>query len=57
LDVADEQPEDTIFLIPLRLENCPIPERLSRWHSVNFYDEQGYERLIDALRTKFSSFI
>jgi len=57
LDVADEQPEGTIFLIPLRLENCPIPERLSRWHSVNLYDEQGYVRLIDALRTKFSSFI
>ncbi len=57
LDVADEQPEGTIFIIPLRLEHCDIPERLSRWHSVNLYDEHGYVRLIDALRTKLSSFI
>ncbi len=57
LDVADEQPEGTLFIIPLRLEHCDIPERLSRWHSVNLHDEQGYVRLIDALRTKLSSFI
>src|SRR5438270_7379352 len=28
LDVADEQPEGTIFLIPVRLEECNVPERL-----------------------------
>ena len=31
LDVADEQPEGSIFLIPARLEECPVPPRLSRW--------------------------
>ena len=56
LDIAEEQPEGTIFLIPLRLENCTIPDRLSRWQSVNLFDEHGYERLIDALRTKFPRF-
>jgi diadenosine tetraphosphatase ApaH/serine/threonine PP2A family protein phosphatase len=30
LDVADEQPEGAIFLIPLRLEECEVPERLRR---------------------------
>src|ERR1700731_3380819 len=28
LDVADEKPEGTIFLIPLRLELCTVPDRL-----------------------------
>jgi len=37
LDMADEQPEGTIFLIPLKLEECELPERLSRWHWVNFF--------------------
>jgi tetratricopeptide (TPR) repeat protein len=56
LDVADEQPEGTIFLIPVKLEECNIPERLSRLHTVNLFDAQGYDRLIDALRTKFIKF-
>jgi TIR domain len=50
LDVADEQPEGTIFLIPLRLEECEFPEQLKRWHWVNVYEEGGYERLRKALQ-------
>jgi hypothetical protein len=52
LDVADRQPEDTIFLIPVRLEPCLVPERLSRWQWVNLFDKRGYERLLRALRTR-----
>ena len=52
LDVADKQPEGTIFLIPLRLEECDVPERLRRWQWVDFYQKTGYERLIRALRTR-----
>ncbi len=49
LDVADEQPEGTIFLIPLKLEECDVPERLRRWHWVNFFEDDGYTRLMSAL--------
>ena len=52
LDKADEQPEGTIFLIPLRLEACDVPERLSRWQYVNIYEADGYERLMRALRRR-----
>jgi len=31
LDAADEQPEGTIFLVPLKLEECDVPERLCNW--------------------------
>ncbi len=44
LDVADEQPEGTIFLIPLRLEPCEIPNRLHRWHWVNLFEEVQVQR-------------
>ena len=52
LDVADEQPEGTIFLIPLKLEECEVPRRLSRWQWINFFREDGYERLMRSLRAR-----
>jgi len=50
LDVADEQPEGTIFLIPVRLEDCSVPERLRRWQWVNLFQDDGFERLQASLR-------
>ena len=32
LDMAAEQPEGHIFLIPVRLEECDVPERLKPMH-------------------------
>jgi len=55
LDVADEQPEGAIFLIPLRLEECEAPERLRRWQWVDLFWETGYERLLRALGARAES--
>jgi SpoVK/Ycf46/Vps4 family AAA+-type ATPase len=55
LDVADEKPEGAIFIIPLRLEDCVVPERLRRWHWVNFFDERGYGKLREALIARFKA--
>ncbi|CAG0931647.1 Formylglycine-generating enzyme [Thermoflexales bacterium] len=55
LDVADAQPEDTIFLIPLKLEECEVPERLSHWQWVDWLDAKGYERLMRALHARAKS--
>jgi len=55
LDVADAQLEDDIFVIPLKLEECEIPERLSRFQGVNYFEERGYERLIKSLRSRAES--
>lgn len=55
LDVADQQPEGAIFLIPLKLEECAVPARLSRWHWVNYFDQRGFERLMLALRARAGS--
>lgn len=52
LDVADNQPEGIIFIIPLKLEECILPERLKRWHCINFFDERGYDKLRLALQSK-----
>jgi tetratricopeptide (TPR) repeat protein len=52
LDKADEQPEDKIFIIPLKLEECDVPDRLSNLHYVNFFEEKGYERLLRSLNSR-----
>ncbi len=52
LDKAEEQPEGTIFLIPLKLEECDVPERLQRWHWVNLFEEKGHERLMRSLQMR-----
>lgn len=49
LDVADEQPEGNIFLIPLRLELCEVPDRLRRWQWIDLYEPNGYSRLMKAI--------
>lgn len=55
LDVADEQPEGAIFLIPLKLEECDVPERLARWQWVNQLETNGYARLVRSLRYRAES--
>jgi hypothetical protein len=52
LDVADEQPEDRIFLIPLRLDEGSVPNRLRRWHWLDYCHDAGYDRLMRALETR-----
>ncbi len=52
LDVADEQPEGAIFLIPLKLEECDIPERLRHLQWVSYFQENGFEKLLAALKHK-----
>lgn len=52
LDLSDEQPDGTIFLIPLRLESCDVPERLRRWQWVDYYEPDGYDKLRNALRLR-----
>jgi hypothetical protein len=52
LDRALEQPEGTIFLIPLKLTPCEIPFRLEKFQWVNYYEETGYQNLLRALRAR-----
>lgn len=41
LDVALEQPEESIFIIPLRLEECEVPERLNKWQWLNLFPDKS----------------
>lgn len=55
LELADEKPEGTIYFIPVRLEECQVPERLKRWHWVDYYEPDGYSKLLASLRVRADS--
>ena len=52
LEIAAEQPEGAIYLIPARLDDCQISTQFNKWHWVNMFDENGYERLFQSLNRR-----
>jgi formylglycine-generating enzyme required for sulfatase activity len=54
LDVLDQMPEETIYLIPARLEPCQPPRRLSRLHWVDLFEPDGFENLKRTLDLELS---
>jgi|CXWL01.1.fsa_nt_gi formylglycine-generating enzyme required for sulfatase activity len=52
LDVADQKPEGTIFIVPARLEDCQVPSRLHQWQWVDIFDENGYKKIHSSLKIR-----
>lgn len=52
LDRADEQPEGQIYIVPVRLEPCIVPQRLSRWQWVDLFAADGFARLVSSLTSR-----
>jgi formylglycine-generating enzyme required for sulfatase activity len=52
LETAMEKHEGEIFVIPARLEECDIPENLTKWHWVDLFEENGYEMLLRSLKAR-----
>jgi len=54
LDKALEKPPGTIYIIPAKLEECDVPDTLSRWQWVNLFEdvESGYEMLMLSLKLR-----
>jgi len=50
LNIWDEKLEEDIFLIPIRLEECNVPDNLSKFHWVNLYNEDGLSLLVKSIR-------
>lgn len=53
LDYADYKPEGTLFIIPVRLEECTPPKRLARWQYADYFDgvrEKTFMRLLETLK-------
>jgi hypothetical protein len=60
LDTAAEKPEGTIFIIPMRLNDCDVPDRLRQYQYVDYFGgeprkEIVYTSLIASLRRRAES--
>ncbi|MFN8382837.1 MAG: TIR domain-containing protein [Anaerolineales bacterium] len=59
LDIADEKPEEEIFVIPIRLDECTVPRRLKKWQYVDYFpakqEFQSFYRLLQALSARAES--
>lgn len=55
LDAAKEKPDGTIFLIPVKIEECDVPKQLShlQWSNLFYkfgvFENRDYEKLISSL--------
>lgn len=56
LNMADYKPEGTNFILPMRLNECPLPRRLRSWHYVDNFPEErkewAYGRLLGSLKLR-----
>lgn len=52
LDEAGKQLEGDIYIIPVKLEACDLPDRLQRYQTLNIFEERGFEKLLNALRNR-----
>jgi formylglycine-generating enzyme required for sulfatase activity len=55
-DIALEKPEETIFLIPLRLNDCIVPRKLRSFHWVDYFGSEkksSYSDLLEALNLRY----
>lgn len=55
LKVVETQPEGQVFVIPVRLEECDVPERIAKWHWIDIYKYGGYKKLRDTLIHRLGS--
>lgn len=54
LDVLPELPPGDIFIIPIRLDECEVPESLSLFHWIDYFQPDGWERLLKAIHTQLA---
>jgi hypothetical protein len=52
LEAADDRPEGSIFVVPVKLEECDVPSRLARWHWLAYGDPLWKEQLARVLSTR-----
>jgi len=50
LDIWREKLESDIYLIPVRLEDCEVPESLDDFQWVNLFEGNGWTRLVKAIQ-------
>lgn len=51
LEIYDRHPEGSIFLIPVRFDECKVPERFKKIQWIDLFEPNGMEDLLKAIET------
>jgi formylglycine-generating enzyme required for sulfatase activity len=54
LDAWQEMPEGTIHTIPVRIDECDVPESFRRYQWVNLFFPNGFDRIVRAIRAEIA---
>ena len=61
IDIALEKPEGTIFIIPVRLDNCQVPRRIKSWQYVDYFPvdrkKWAFDKLIGSLKKRWGGVV
>ena len=49
LEQMDLRPEGSVFLIPLKLDDCDVPDRLQKYHWGKLYEPTGFASLVQSI--------
>lgn len=52
LEILETIPESDIFIIPLKLDECEVPEKLSELQSLNYFESGARDKLINTIWQK-----
>jgi len=55
LGFAEEKPDGTIFLIPLRLDDCKPPLKFQQWQWLDYFQPEAHKRLLQSLYLRAGS--
>ncbi len=59
-EIALEKPEGVVFIMPLRVDDCPIPSGFRAWQYADYFGEQreeNYQRIIRSLSIRLEQII
>lgn len=57
LDYVEEKLEDDIYLIPLKINNCVVPEKLSRFQWLEYEPLENFELILRSLNLQREKYI
>lgn len=52
LDIAAEKPDGTIYIVPIQLDDCVIPQSLASYHVVDLREPDAYAKLLVSLERR-----
>ena len=53
LSVLELMPEDAIYLLPIKLDECVIPHSLADRHWINWKEDDAKKKILEAIRTQY----